>query len=115
MKRLGVICAVGLLALLVGCGETGENVSRSDLGNAWPLTVKSGTIRCDGSEGFGAVVFTDPDGNEYGVNGTAKSQGYAPIDPIWRDDHSLDEYLDPGAVYKIDISPLIKRGLKLCS
>ena len=83
--------------------EHAERVKRSDYGDAWPLTVDSGTLRC---EGAGAVVFVAPDGTEYGVNGMASK--YADIDPIWvAPDPSLPNL-------RKSIGPLIERGLALC-
>jgi hypothetical protein len=59
-------------------------VSRIEYGDAWPLTVDEGVLVCDQSRSaLGAVVFSTGD-RRYGVNGTAKSQGIPPIDPIWR-------------------------------
>ena len=108
MKWLGAFCVAAALAL-VGCGESaGVSVSRDEVGAGWPLTVESGTLRCEGSERFGAIVFTDPDGNEYAVNGVAKGDGFAPIDPVWRDDPEL-------AGLKVPLGPLIERGLALCT
>ncbi|GAB3783882.1 hypothetical protein GCM10027601_17000 [Nocardioides ungokensis] len=79
------------------------------MGKKWPLTVDSGTLSCDGSNGVGAVVFTASDGTKYALNGTAKSSGnYADIRPIWADDKAL------GYGLKKDISPLIDKGLTLC-
>jgi hypothetical protein len=78
-------------------------VSRAELGDAWPLTVDDGVLACrDGS-----VTFT-AGGNSYAVNGTAKTATSLPdIDAIWADDPST-----PGL--KINIAPLIERGLALC-
>jgi hypothetical protein len=62
-------------------------VTRADLGSAWPLTVGKGRLDCIGSDGVGAVIFYGPDGTEYTLNGTAKSQlpHVQTIDPIWAD------------------------------
>jgi hypothetical protein len=103
-KSLWLVCLIVVL-FLVGCG--GGNVSSEEFGSSWPLNVDSGDLRCEGSKGFGAVVFTDPDGNEYGLNGVALSQGYPPIDPIWKDSPEL-----PGL--KVSLGPLIDRGLAMC-
>lgn len=100
-----VIGAIALLAV-AGCGAEGTEVSRDDFGSSWPLTVDSGTLRCEGEGGFGAVVI-NADGTDYAVNGVAKGQGYEPIDPIWADDPEL-------AGLKVSIGPLIDRGLALC-
>lgn len=106
---------VVVVALATGCGDelqsneadddpTVERISRDDFGADWPLTVSHGELRCEEPS---AVVFTAPDGTEYGVNGMATTQGYAEIDPIWRRDPS-------GIVPRMDIGPLIDRGLELC-
>ncbi|CAN5634546.1 hypothetical protein BH23GEM7_BH23GEM7_27190 [soil metagenome] len=84
-------------------GAGRANISRTDYGDRWPLTVESGRLECRGA---GAVVFVQG-GREYAVNGMAKSAGARDIDPIWRADPS-----DLG--YKVNIGPLIDDGLKLC-
>jgi hypothetical protein len=82
-------------------------VTRADLGQTWPLTVNMGRLDCIGENGVGAVIFYGPDGTEYALNGTAKSQlpHVQGIDPIWA---------DAGGGLKKDIGPLIERGLALC-
>jgi hypothetical protein len=91
--------------LLTACGSSdggGVQVSRSDFGKDWPLTVESGTLNC---EGAGAVTFT-ADGTTYAVNGLASGMDEWPeIDSIWAD--------APGGLKK-DIGPLIDRGLEIC-
>jgi hypothetical protein len=86
-------------------------VACGNFGNAWPLTVERGYLRCEESAVDGlleqAVVFTAPDGTEYGVNGTAQDEGYPQIDPIWK---NSGESFAP----KVDIGPLIDKGLSLC-
>lgn len=78
-----------------------QPVSAADFGDKWPLTVDSGVLRCEEQ----AVVFRY-EGVDYAVNGTAKSRGYPPIDPIWADGDLEGT--------KKDIGPLIQRGLELC-
>lgn len=84
--------------------ESGLLVS-TDFGDEWPLTVPYGVVRCDSS----SVIFTDPDGNDYAVNGTAQSHHpeLPDIDPIWAKDPAVKGL-------KIDISPVIDKGLELC-
>jgi hypothetical protein len=80
-----------------------EEVSRGDFGEDWPLTVDSGVLACQGA---GAVTFTALDGTTYAVNGLAQSATpYPEIDPIWADSGKP----------KVDIGPLIDRGLDLCA
>lgn len=104
--RLAVLIAAGSLAT-AGCGGSeaaGQQVTSEDYGNAWPLTVDEGTLRC---EPAGQVVFTAPDGTEYAVNGMADTAGYADIDPIWAGSR------DPG-IPKMSMGPLIDDGLAMC-
>jgi hypothetical protein len=80
------------------------SVSRSTLGDKWPLTVDSGVLSCVDPM---SVVF-ETSGRRYAVNGAAKTKtGLPPVDAIWADNPSV-------AGLKKDISPLIDRGLALC-
>lgn len=111
LARGGGYLALALVVAACG-GSTGEGgggsdsneraISRSDYGAEWPLTVERGTLRC---EGAGAVVFVAPDGTQYGVNGLAAE--YEDIGPIWAANPT-------GMTPKMDISPLIDDGGKLC-
>jgi len=107
---------IALAVITAGCAESPSSanddtleVSQAEFGKDWPLTVDRGVLSCDGS----GVIFTTPDGDEYGVNGTAKGLGHPAIDPIWKEDHSYDLPGD-GPPLRVDISPLIDRGLELC-
>jgi hypothetical protein len=89
---------------------TPGEVTKAEFGKKWPLSVPSGLLRCEsfGPE-LGEVIFTAPDGTEYGLNGTAQDGGYPPIDPIWLYEPGMKRY-----GLKINIGPLIDRGLALC-
>lgn len=93
-----------LRSLRIACG---------DVGAGWPLTVKQGLLQCESevlpSFTVERVTFEAPDGTVYGVNGSAVSVGYPRIDPIWKKDDSA------GYGLKVNISPLIDRGLRLCA
>ena len=82
-------------------------VSRTMLGDDWPLTVESGVLVCSTAMGGEAVLFRATGGPLYTVNGTA--QTYYPdlpsIDPIW----AAGTYAP-----KKNIKPLIDLGLALC-
>jgi hypothetical protein len=83
-----------LLTLGFACTEsTGTNrpaedrrqpneIRAADLGDAWPLTVDRGVLRCEvGSH----VVFRTMDGTDYAVNGSAKgTRRFQPIEAIWK-------------------------------
>ncbi len=70
------------------------------------LSVESGTLACEA----GAVTF-ESDGVTYAVNGLAigraEENGWTDIDAIWVDDPSIEGL-------KINIGPLLDRGLELC-
>lgn len=110
--RLMTVLAVALLSLLActpgdtdrSRGTKGEQVSRADFGDGWPLVVDQGQLRCEAPS---RLVFTDPNGSEWGVNGMAITHGYPEIDPIWADNPEI-----PGT--KKNIGPLIDRGLSMC-
>ena len=107
MHKLGVVFFL-LACLFVGCGKQPSiTITESEFGAAWPFTVPSGELRCEN----GAVTFT-VGSDLYGVNGTAKTRykqdaNYRDISTIWKDDAKT-----PGM--KVDISPIIERGLGLC-
>lgn len=126
LVRRAVLTLLAAAALSVGCGDESDSSSKSDgdseAGGSprtarlsesdvpkgeWPLTVSEGVVRCEGSGGIGAVIFRTPGGDDYGVNGTALSRGAAKLEPIWKKDPDI-----PGA--RINISPVLDRGLKLC-
>ncbi len=77
-------------------------VRADEYGDRWPLTVSEARVELIGR--FVAILHAE--GDTYALNGTAQSEGYAPIDPIWRDSQHI-----PGT--KVSISPLIKRALSL--
>jgi hypothetical protein len=90
-----------------------QRVSRQDFGEAWPLTVESGIVTCsrEGAKII-ATFLSDADDREYALNGAATSQGWPPIDRIWRDDPSSTA---ASAGLKIPIGPLITAALNICS
>jgi hypothetical protein len=83
----------------------------SEYGEKWPLTVQNGTLNCTPLGTLGIVKFT-ANGITYAVNGTAKARakqnGWREIDEIWRD--------NPNPQYgpKINIGPIVEKGLSLC-
>jgi Protein of unknown function (DUF2511) len=77
--------------------QPGIEVNQSQYANHWPFEVEQARLRC---EGKGAVILTVR-GTDYAVNGMAASDRYRPIQAV---------IIDP----KIDIGPIISRGLTLC-
>ena len=84
-----------------------RTVSSAELGDAWPLTVPGGTLRC---EGPGAVSFISDEGIVYAVNGTAtawsrtNNLAWSEIDSLRAD--------DPAAGQKLKLGPLIAAGVR---
>ncbi|WIB33915.1 YebY family protein [Curtobacterium sp. MCSS17_005] len=81
-------------------------------GDEWPLTVPYAVVRCKnitaGGMDLNVVTLKAPDGTRYAVNGTAQDHtSYPEIDPIWAPNPDVDGL-------RIDISPVINAGLKLC-
>lgn len=86
-------------------------VTRTDLGDTWPLTVDYAVLHCQPKQAGGInlqlATLTAPDGTEYALNGHAKSHTTAQdIEPIWAP--------DPSTGAKVDIGPLIERARALC-
>jgi hypothetical protein len=114
LAAFAALIAVPAAVALAGCGDDGGDgggkpkgfVSASQLGNKWPLTVDEGTLDCEPVDSSGAVTF-EAEGKVYGVNGTALSLDYPSIRPIWKKDPDVSGT-------RINIGPLINRGLKLC-
>lgn len=95
-----------LLLTLSGCAQSGNSgleVSKGEFGESWPFTVQSGIVDC--VDGQAAVFKTG--GRSYQLNGFARSRGYAPIDPIWRENPEI-----PGT--KVNIGRMIDLALQQC-
>jgi hypothetical protein len=89
-------------------------VDAESFGDEWPLTVDSGIVVCESVPApleMMYVLFVDPAGAVYAVNGTARgaleSQGWLDFETIWKD--HPDEF-----VPKVNIGPLIDAGLEIC-
>ena len=86
------------------------NITESEYGEKWPLTIVEGILSCAPVGSLGIVTFT-ANGKTYAVNGTARSRakknGWREIDEIWKANPSI-----PGT--KINMGPILDRGLSLC-
>ena len=114
MRAGDLVCLLAVCALLAACsasssslnGEKGKSIEVTRASwhqGEWPFTVRRGILGCQQPPIPGAVTF-NVDGAVYGVNGFG-SEKYADIKPIWRP--------APGGL-RVDIGPMIDRGLKLC-
>lgn len=106
--RFVLLISYLVLASSVARAQAQIIITEAEYGEAWPFTVPEGQLRCEGG-GLQAVVFR-ANGIDYAVNGVAMAK-YAAIEPIWR----LNEKLtSPDFPIRINIGPIIDRGLKLC-
>lgn len=107
-----IFLLVAVAALVIGgfawnaitgtSGSHSRTVSRSSYAGAWPLTLDSVKIGCDGSNPWVLVGDTF-----YALNGAGKMAGYKDIDPIWAYDPATSGL-------KLDISGLRAQAEKLC-
>ena len=119
MKRIPFL--LFLILMISGCepnnGGT-TTIYRANMGEEWPLKIERGYLHCDcverGSPFFQcvrrAVVIHDPlEGVTYSVNNVYVPQVVSAtnIEPIRRTDPE-----NPSV--KLDLGPLIERGLELC-
>ena len=93
-------------------GDPGLMVS-TDYGAEWPLTVPYAVVHCEnitaGNLNLQVITVDTPDGTTYAVNGTAMDHTELPeLEPIWAPDPQFPKDA------KINISPVIDRGLALC-
>ena len=110
-----------LILMISGCepnnGGT-KTVYRGNMGEEWPLTIERGYLHCNCVDrGFpffqcvkGALTIHDPlEGVTYSVNGVhvPKFVRATDIESIRRTDSE-----NPSV--KVDLGPLIERGLELC-
>ncbi len=83
-------------------------VSESDYGDRWPLTVSSGTLqRRNLNGGLSDITFKAPDGTMYGLNGTALSHGHRDIRAITK----IEKVYDADVRSYYDVSVLIRAAL----
>jgi hypothetical protein len=126
MRSAAFLCML-LVVAAAGCGGGGSDgddaattttarapverpVSSADLGDAWPLTVSGGTLRC---EGPGAVSFMTDEGIVYAVNGTA-TEWSRTNNLAWSEIGEIQAE-DPATGGKMKLARLIAAGLRLCN
>lgn len=84
-------------------------LAAAQYGSAWPLTADRAIVRCYRSGGAEEVTVTI-NGTEYAVNSAARTTGK------WKDFTTSGYWkADPsGLDQKVDIGPLIEKGLEIC-
>ena len=85
---------------------TSTPVSREMMKDQWPFSITAGVLGCEGQS-----VTLRANGHTYAINGSAKTQGkklgWRDVREIWKDNPEI-----PGT--KMDIGPMINKGLLLC-
>ena len=132
LRAVLVLAALSILAVCCGGGEEtsrselgGEGwelVSRSDFGSQWPLAVSEARLFCEPVNVPGVslqmkAVWVEVSEWLYPLNGTAitwlpelrPDADIGDLERIWRNDPS-----HPGLGLKVNVGPLIGRGLELC-
>ena len=85
-------------------------IMQQQYGDKWPFTVPEGKLECLPP---GIITFR-VDNKTYAVNNLASSRGYKDIDPIWREHPQMTNSQNVPLTTKVDMLPLINRGLELC-
>jgi len=123
MKK--IICTLALISFS-SVAVSGTAIDSTSYGEKWPFTVEKGVVACLKNN---SVIFI-ANKKEYALNGTASSQGYQPIEPIWKYDveflayqkqtaisegKSLEDIQkEMGGTPRINIGDVLTIGLKLC-
>ena len=130
-RACALVSLVLVLAPMVATGGESEDrgtpvgpdgvITRANLGpsEAWPLRIEQGKIVCNGQ-----AVFISDGPTEYPLNGAAQAltrtnpKGRHPLEDIWLvDDKNLAGLKASGVKVKlmrVDISPVLNRGVKWC-
>jgi hypothetical protein len=91
-------------------GKHEVRITKAEYGDTWPFSVDEGILRCEGIEGTGAVTF-EAQGKTYALNGIAREQkAFLEVDPIWLPDPEAPAEFN----LKMNLGPIIDRGLQLC-
>lgn len=111
-KRKSTTCLLMAFVLLTGCGagsDKTETVSIKDYGEAWPFTVESVDLLCEGPSP--KALARTADGTVYALNGSARNQAK---DKGWADGQSITKLNPKIPTIKMDYSDIVKRAQALC-
>ena len=97
-----LLAATAACLAMMGPFDAGTRVTRADLGPAWPLTIFEGTLRCE----VGGAIILQHHGTEYNLTRHDQHGAYADVAGIQAEDVAGN---------RKDLSPLIERGMRLCS
>ncbi|MGN8344369.1 DUF2511 domain-containing protein [Pseudomonas sp. SMV71] len=89
--------------------EKSQKVSSQDYGDAWPFTVDSVDLLCDGPSPKALVKTSD--GTVYALSGSARSQAK---DRGWSDGREITKPDPAMPSVKMDYSNIVQRAQALC-
>lgn len=111
-KRISTICLATAFVLLAGCGagsDKKETVSSKEYGEAWPFTVDSVDLLCEGPSPKALARTTD--GTVYALNGSARSQAK---EKGWADGQTITKPNPKIPSIKMDYGDIVQRSQALC-
>lgn len=106
-----VAALIVALSVLSGCGadDKVKTVSATDFGNAWPFTVDSVDLMCDGPSP--KALARTADGTIYALNGSARTQAK---DRGWADGQDITKPNPTMPTIKMDYSNFVQIAQDLC-
>jgi hypothetical protein len=111
MKNMLTAFACTLLFGISAAAAGSLQVTEKDFEGRWPFTVPSGTLACTRADSGAGMITFGADGKTYAVNGPAAEEadprGWLPLKEIWKS--------SPGSANKMNLGPIILKGLPLCS
>ena len=96
-----LLAAIAVSLVIAWPLDAGTKVTRTELGLAWPLTISEGALRCE----VGEEITLQYRGTGYSLTSHDDHGAYSDIARIRADNP---------AGGKMDLSPLIERGQRLC-
>ncbi|MBP5108642.1 DUF2511 domain-containing protein [Pseudomonas protegens] len=111
-KRICVSVLVSTLLALGGCGaeEKSQKISSEEYGDAWPFTVDSVDLLCDGPSP--KALARASNGTVYALSGSARSQAK---ERGWADGHEITKPNPTMPSIKMDYSDIVQRAQALCT
>lgn len=92
--------AVALAVAVGGSFDAGTTVKAGEFGEAWPLTVPKGIVRCE----TGGEITFQTDGTTFTLTRSPGDSAYSDISAI----------RTTGVDGPMDLGPLVERGVRLC-
>lgn len=101
-----------LLSAIAGCGasEKVQTVSSKDFGEAWPFTIDSVDLMCDGPSP--KALARTADGTIYALNGSARTQAKS---RGWADGQDITKPNPTIPTIKMDYSTIVQIAQDLCA